>query len=105
MNEVVYCARCYEPVKVDGRSVACTYCGFQHELGDVAIEMINQVINSERPEVTTAFFRSAYYMNQYGGGNRPIEVSTNFAIMPLDLIIFDRVVIAQAESGENDQNV
>ena len=70
----------------------------------MAIDQINDVINRERPEVTNAFFNSAYYLNRMDGKYR-VHISTGFSIDPLDMIGFAFMAIDQAESCENDQNV
>ena len=104
MSGTAICPRCGDPLTYANRTFTCPYCDHTHELDNYAIDAINEVITSNRQEVTAAFFNSAYYLNRMDGSYK-VDVSHGVSIDPLDFIAFAFLAIEQAESGENDQNV
>ena len=103
MEVFVNCPGCMMSLTHKGRGrLVCNHCGYVHELDNFIIDAINQVISTERSEVTTAFFYAAYYIN-HRRKSESVRISTGVVFHPLDLISFDLMAIEQAESAENEQ--
>lgn len=103
METFVNCPNCIMSLTHKGRGrLVCNHCGFVYELDCFAIDAVNELVTTERSEVTTAFFNSAYFLNHRRRRER-VAVSTGIYFDPLDLISFDLMTLEQAESAENDQ--
>ena len=106
MRNEIPCYMCGGEMKYHGAGhLECEYGDMAFFLQPHTIERINEMIQSERSEVSSAFFHAAYHINQTTSIADVVPISTHFSIDALALIAFDLMAIEQVESGENDQNV